>query len=86
MFPPARLPSVLPQPPDLGGPHPASNEEAVSRLWLAAAAPLALARVGHLNLVSELGPYRHAPREELVVVAGQGISRAAELLSPRASS
>ena len=67
VFPPARLPYVLPQPPDLGGPRPASDEKVVSRLWLAAAA---LVRVGLLNFVLEVGPYCRVPREELAAAAG----------------
>ena len=69
VFPPARLPYVLPNPPDLGGPGPAFGEGVVSRLWPTAAAPPALARVGLLGLVSEADPYRRVPQEELVIAA-----------------
>ena len=52
----------------------------VPLLWLAAVAPPALACVGP-DLVVEVSPYRRTPRQGLVVAAGGGLPRAAELLS-----
>ena len=84
MFPPARIPYVLPQPPDLEGPRPAPDEEVVLRLRLATAAPPAV-RVGLPNSAPEVGPNYRAPREELVVAVGQRLSRTVEFLLPQAS-
>ena len=86
MFAPARLPYIPPQPPDLGDLCSTPDEEVVSRPRPAAAAPPALTRVGLLNLVAEVDPYRCVPQKELVVVADQRLHRAAGLLFSKVSS
>ena len=73
--PAARLPYILPQPPDPRDPCSTSGEEVGSRLWLAAAALPILARVGLAYLAVEvLGPYRRVPRQE-PIAACKGLLR-----------
>ena len=71
MLPPTRLPYILLQTSDLRGPRPTSGEDMVSRLRLAAVTQPALACVGFLYLVVEVGPNRRLPREEPVIATGQ---------------
>ena len=60
------------------------DEEAVSRLWLAAVAPPTLTRGGLFYLLVEVGPYRRMPRQELAVASGKRLPYAAGRCSSEA--
>ena len=85
MPPLARLPYLLSHVPGLRGPCPTPGEEVVSRLGLAAGTQPALPRV-HLLNSPKVGPQHRVTRQELVVVAGEGLSHLVELGAAEAST